>query len=68
MKWEDIKTMEPAALEAELERLAEERRNIRFQAAIGPLENPLVLRMNRRAVARIKTALSQKRLEEQKGN
>ena len=60
MKWNELKQMSESALKNELEKIAEEKRNLRFQAAVGPLENPLLVRKTRRTAARIKTLLQQK--------
>ena len=44
--------------------LRKEQFNIRFQKAQGALENTAQVRVNRRTIARAKTILNQKRMEE----
>ena len=67
MKWTEFRQMSDTALESELYKLSEERRNLRFQKAVGPLENPLLERKNRRAAARIRTILSERALTQKIG-
>lgn len=61
MKWTEIKQMSDSALQAELDKSTEELRNLRFQSAVGPLENPMVVRLTRRKIARIETILNERR-------
>lgn len=59
----DIKTvrdMDSARLKEELGKLKKEQFNLRFQQATGQLEKSSRIREVRRAVARVKTALSEK--------
>lgn len=44
--------------------LRKEQFNIRFQKVQGALENTVQVRINRRTIARAKTILNQKRMEE----
>lgn len=60
MKWSDLKQLSDSALKTELEKLAEGRRNLRFQGVVGSLENPLQLREHRRRIARIRTILRER--------
>ncbi|OGH59717.1 MAG: 50S ribosomal protein L29 [Candidatus Lindowbacteria bacterium RIFCSPLOWO2_12_FULL_62_27] len=60
MKWSEMRNMTDASLKDELARTVEEIRNLRFQAGVGPLENPLLLRHARRKVARIQTLLGER--------
>lgn len=60
MKISEMRDMNDNALRAELDKLAEEARNLRFQEAIGPLENPMRYRHIRREAARIQTVLSER--------
>lgn len=60
MKWSDLRQMSDAALKGELDKTAEEMRNLRFQSAVGPLENPLLIRQTRRKVSRIRTILRER--------
>lgn len=66
MKWTELRQMTDAALQSELYKFSEELRNLRFQKAIGPLENPQALRKARRATARINTIIQERRAGEQK--
>ncbi|MBI4178724.1 50S ribosomal protein L29 [bacterium] len=61
MKWREIREYSESALQTELEKSSEALRNLRFQAVVGQLENPLQLRLQRRRVARIRTLLSERR-------
>ncbi len=63
MKWSELKQMSDSALKVELEKSAEDMRNLRFQSAIGPLENPQVVRQTRRKAARIQTILSERKVK-----
>lgn len=67
MKWTEIRQMSDDALRSELEKLSEERRNLRFQEMVGPLENPLLKRKARRATARIQTLLRERAASAAKG-
>lgn len=60
MKWTDLRQQSDSALESELEKLVETLRTLRFQGAVGQLENPLDLRANRRKIARIRTILRER--------
>lgn len=60
MKISEMRGMNDGALRSELDKLAEESRNLRFQEAIGPLENPMRYRQIRREAARIQTVLSER--------
>ena len=61
MKWTELRQLSDAALAGELEKLSEEMRNMRFQEAIGPPENPLLRRQTRRRIARVQTILRERR-------
>ena len=63
MKWTEYRQLSDAALKNELLKMIEESRNLRFQAAIGPLENPLLRRKLRRNVARIRTILRERQIQ-----
>lgn len=52
--------MTPDQLNEELEKLKKEQFNLRFQKATGQLENTSRVRVVRRDIARVKTALNQK--------
>ena len=60
MKAHDVRAKTDDELKAELEQLAKERFNLRFQKANGQLENTARVRQVRRDIARIKTVLGEK--------
>jgi len=60
MKAKDVKAKTTDELNAELEQLAKEVFNLRFQKASGQLENTVRARQVRRDVARVLTFLNQK--------
>jgi large subunit ribosomal protein L29 len=64
MNAEDLKAKSIDELMKLIIDLRKEQFNIRFQRAQGALENTAQVRVNRRAIARAKTILNQKRLEE----
>ena len=61
MKAKDVKAKTTDELNAELEQLAKEVFNLRFQKASGQLENTARVRDVRRTIARIKTVLGERR-------
>ena len=60
MKAADVRAKTEDELKAELDQLAKERFNLRFQKASGQLENTNRVRQVRRDIARIKTILAQR--------
>jgi large subunit ribosomal protein L29 len=60
MKAADTRAKTDDELMSELERLAKERFNLRFQRASGQLENTARVRQVRRDIARIKTILAER--------
>ncbi|MHC9539406.1 MAG: 50S ribosomal protein L29 [Vulcanimicrobiota bacterium] len=54
--------MTPLELEAKLKETTEELFNVRFQLATGHLENFNKVRINRKEIARLKTAIREKNL------
>ena len=58
---EKYKTLTPDQLDEELIKLKKEQFNLRFQKASGQLENTARVRVVRRDIARIMTAVRQKR-------
>jgi len=60
MKAADIRAKTADELKSELEQLAKERFNLRFQRASGQLENTARVRQVRRDMARIKTILAER--------
>ena len=63
MKAEDLRAKTVDELNEELNGLAKEAFNLRFQKASGQLENTARVRVVRRAMARVKTVLNQKAQE-----
>ena len=60
MKAEDVRAKSAGELSDQLNDLAKEAFNLRFQAASGQLENTSRVRAVRRDMARIKTILDEK--------
>ena len=60
MKAEDLRAKTVDELNDEIESLAKEAFNLRFQKASGQLENTARVRAVRRDMARVKTILNQK--------
>ena len=59
MKAREIREMSRAEMQSRLQTLKETLFNLRFQHAIGQLENPRKLKMTRRDIARINTILNE---------
>lgn len=64
MKTIDTKDMSPKELNDKLVELKAELFNLRFQHAINQLENPARIRLVKRDIARVKTAISAIELRE----
>ncbi len=62
MKAEDLRNQSDEELRRKLAELTEERFRLRFRGATQPLEDPLRLRVIRKAVARINTILRERAL------
>jgi large subunit ribosomal protein L29 len=60
MKAQDVRAKTDDELKSELERLAKERFNLRFQKASGQLENTARVRQVRRDIARIRTIMTER--------
>lgn len=60
MKQSEIKLMEAEALQAKIAEVEKQLMDLKLTHAVSPLENPLQIRANRKTVARLKTALSNK--------
>ena len=63
MKAEDLRAKTVDELRDEIDSLAKEAFNLRFQKASGQLENTARVRAVRRDMARVKTVLNQKAKE-----
>ena len=61
MQMSEITVKSPEELKTMLADLKKEQFNLRFQAASGELENGNRVRIVRRTIARVKTALTQKK-------
>ena len=64
MKASELRDMSVEELQTKLTELKEELFNLRFQQATGQLENTARLSQVRKNIARIKTILSEKELEQ----
>ena len=60
-KANELRGQDVADLEQQLKDLRDEQFNLRFQHASGQLENTARMRQVRRAIARIKTVMNEKR-------
>jgi large subunit ribosomal protein L29 len=60
MKVQEIRNMSPEEIVKKVDGWEEELFNLRFQARLGQLANPLQLHMVRRDIARAKTILREK--------
>ncbi len=60
MKPNEIREMTAADIERRIEEETAELTHMRFQHAVAPLQNPMLLRQKRRDIARLKTVLRQK--------
>ena len=67
MKARELKEMSEAELRQKEKEVTEELFNLKFQHATGQLENTERLPQVRKDLARVKTLLSQKRLDQTKG-
>jgi large subunit ribosomal protein L29 len=63
MKARDIRPLSVQELLEKVSSLEEELFNLRFQAKMGQLSNPLRLRIVRKDVARVKTLINEKRVQ-----
>jgi len=57
---EKIRQMDVATIEKNIEDLKQELFNLRFQAAVGKLENTAQIKKNRKQIARMKTILTER--------
>lgn len=68
MKASKIREMTNNELQNELKKLKNELFNLRFQLATNQLENPMRIRDVKRTIARIKTIMKERELEEERAN
>jgi len=66
MKIKEINDKQTAAIQLELKDLQKHLFDLRTQAVTEKLENPSLLRKTRKDIARFKTVLRQRELEEKK--
>jgi large subunit ribosomal protein L29 len=66
MKAEELRNLSLEELRDKIEDLRGELFNLRFQKATGQIENPLQIRLTRRAIARALTILREKELQGEK--
>ena len=57
---EKIRNMDVATIEKNIEELKQELFNLRFQAAVGKLENTAQISKTKKQIARMKTILTQR--------
>ncbi|MDE6311966.1 MAG: 50S ribosomal protein L29 [Muribaculaceae bacterium] len=62
MKKEEIKEMTTADLRERLEQMEKEYRQLTINHAVTPLDNPAKITADRRMIARVKTELRQREL------
>ncbi len=67
MKIEQIKKMSEVELNAEVKKLKNELFNLRFQHVTGQLENPIKMRDIKKDIARCKTVLREKQMNNVEG-
>ena len=68
MKASKIREMTTQELHNELKKLKRELFNLRFQLATHQLENPMRIREVKRTIARIKTIMRERELEQERAN
>jgi large subunit ribosomal protein L29 len=66
MKIKEIRDKQTAAIELETKELQKHLFDLRTQAVTEKLENPSLLRKTRKDIARMKTILRERQLEEKK--
>jgi large subunit ribosomal protein L29 len=67
MKGDELRDLNSNELQKRLDDLYQEQFNLRFQRASGQLANPIRLVQVRRDIARVKTFLRQRELEQVRG-
>ncbi len=67
MKPEEIRELGDADIEQKIEEMEEELFRLRFRSATQMLENPMLVRTLRRDIARMKTILHERTLEQVEG-
>lgn len=67
MKPKEIRELSTEEITTRIEEETEQVDQLTFQHAIADLQNPMVLREKRREIARLKTILNERRMEESDG-
>ncbi len=57
---EKVRALDVATIEKEISDLKQELFNLRFQAAVGKLENTAQIKKNKKQIARMKTILTER--------
>ncbi|MFD2830848.1 50S ribosomal protein L29 [Corticicoccus populi] len=68
MKAKEIRDLTTTEIETNVKELKEELFNLRFQLATGQLENTARIKEVRKTIARMKTTIRERELEEAKAN
>ena len=68
MKAKEIRDLTTSEIETNVKELKEELFNLRFQLATGQLENTARIKTVRKTIARMKTTIRERELEEAKAN
>ena len=68
MKASEIKDMNLDEMHAKVSDLREELFNLRFQHEIGQLENPQLMKQNKRDIARVETVIKEVTLNQKEDN
>ena len=68
MKAKEIRDLTNSEIESNVKELKEELFNLRFQLATGQLENTARIKTVRKTIARMKTTIRERELEEAKAN
>ena len=63
MKQSEVKNLSVAELEQKLTELKKTQSELKMAHAISPIENPLTIRTTRRAIARIESELTRRKLQ-----
>mgnify|MGYP000731246571 CR=1 FL=1 len=65
MKAKEVRELSPREIREKIEGMSQEYFNLRFQAKMGQLSNPVRMRQVRRDIARAQTVLTEKQRAEQ---
>ncbi len=68
MKIRELRELSDNDLQKRMRELKENQFTLRFQGATTPLDNPLLIRRNRREIARIMTILNARIKDKEVGN